>query len=350
MKIGCISSSVFKLPISNYGGLEALVWQRAKGLAELGHQVTLFAPDGSTCPGCDVIPIGPAGQWNERDCYGRYWQYLPNFDVIIDDSWNKHSVMLKMEGRLKAPILQVMHAPINTMMQELPPVEKPCFVCISQDQADHFEALFSPDKHQKNRVLAKVAYNGCDVRNFYKRMDVPRTNRYLFVARFSYIKGGHIALDACQKTDSEIDLVGDTTITGEPEYLIQCQRMADGLKRKIIGGVSRGETVYWYSQARAFLHPNKHFREPFGLAPVEAMACGLAVAAFDYGAMRETIKHGETGFLVDTEEEFVDLLKSGQLDGIKRENCVEWAQRFSIENFVKRYDELVHEAVDGGGW
>ena len=49
------------------------------------------------------------------------------------------------------------------------------------------------------------------------------------------------------------------------------------------------------------------YREPFGLAPVEAQLCGMPVIAWDNGAMRETIKHGETGFLVKTQQEMEDL-------------------------------------------
>lgn len=153
MKICVISSSVFKIPVAGYSGLEHLAWLQAKGLAELGHEVALVAPEGSTCPGVTCIPTGPEGAWDEKLSYSKYWHFLPQFDAIIDNSWQKWSYKLKQEGKLKAPVLGVTHAPVNTMMQSLPPVEKPCFVCISQDQANHFEALFSRQ--------ARVAYNGC---------------------------------------------------------------------------------------------------------------------------------------------------------------------------------------------
>lgn len=347
MRIGCISSTVFSLPVSGYAGLEHLAWQRAKGLAELGHDVTVFVPDGSTCPGCTIIPFGAVGQIDERIAFHRTWQQLGNFDVIIDDSWAKFSTLLRIEGRIKTPILQVMHAPVNTMMQELPPFEKPCFVCISQDQADHFEALYSPDKYQRNRVLAKVAYNGIDL-DVYKSLDIPKSDRYLFFARFSTVKGPSIALDVCQKADVGLDLVGDCSITNEPQYLQECQRMADGVKRKIIGGVPRGEAVYWYSRSKALLHTAKHFREPFGLAPVESMAAGCPVACFNHGALRETVVHGETGYIVDSENELVELIRNDAFSQLKPERCREQALQFSIQRMVKRYETLCQEAIEGG--
>jgi glycosyltransferase involved in cell wall biosynthesis len=98
------------------------------------------------------------------------------------------------------------------------------------------------------------------------------------------------------------------------------------------------------------LHLTKLYREPFGLAPVEAMACGCPVIAWDRGAMRETIKHGETGFVVRSMEEVVELIRSGAVHSIKRERCREWAQQFSVSNMVARVEELCVEATTTGGW
>ncbi len=108
MKIAIISTTIFPVPLQGYGGLEAVAWERAKGLAKKGHEVTLFAPDGSTCPGVNVIPFGPAGQIDERMAFAGYpehkegeeikrrasrgyWPELLKQDVIIDDSWCKFS-------------------------------------------------------------------------------------------------------------------------------------------------------------------------------------------------------------------------------------------------------------------
>lgn len=42
--------------------------------------------------------------------------------------------------------------------------------------------------------------------------------------------------------------------------------------------------------------------EPFGLAPLEANACGTAVVAIAEGGVRETIRHGVNGFLVPEDD------------------------------------------------
>jgi glycosyltransferase involved in cell wall biosynthesis len=346
VKIVVISTCVFKVPCSGYSGLEHLAWLQAKGLAERGHSVALVAPEGSECPGVTVLPVAPEGTWDEKLTYSKYWHVLPDADAIIDNSWNKWAYVLKEEGGLKAPVLGVMHAPVNTMYRELPPVEKPCFVCISLDQAQHFMALFSKE--------ARVAYNGVDP-EFYKPLGTPRTNRFLFLARFSTIKGPHLAIEACQKAGVGLDLVGDISITNEPEYLKHCQSMCDGRQIRMVGPASRSECVYWFSQAHAMLHPNKEFREPFGLAPVEAMLCGCPVIAWDYGAMRETIGKG-AGALVKSSEDLVRMVqyydqdKGYGIPPVVRDTCRKWAERFSVEAMVARYEELCQEAIETGGW
>lgn len=344
MKICVISSSVLVSPPPGYAGLEMITWQQAKGLAEKGHKVTLIAPQGSTCPNVEIIQTGPPGQWDERKSYQGYWKRLLEFDCIIDSSWSKWSYILKAEGTLKCPVLGVTHAPVDTMFKELPPgVDKPCFVCISQDQANHFQALFGRP--------ARVAWNGFDAETFYKPLNMPRTDRFLFLARFSTIKGPDIAIEACLKAGVGLDLVGDTSITGEPELYNKCKSLADGKQIRIIGGVSRGECVYWFSQAHAFLHPNKLFREPAGLAPLEAQACGLPVIAWRYGALQESVRE-DTGILVSSMDDLVNAintLKQPMPQEI-RDRCRIWAKSFSVERMVLRYEELCNEAVQTGGW
>jgi glycosyltransferase involved in cell wall biosynthesis len=164
------------------------------------------------------------------------------------------------------------------------------------------------------------------------------------------VKSPDICEDVCLETGTGLDLVGDTSITGEPDYLEKCKRKADGKQIKIVGGVTRGEAVWWYSQSKALLHLTKNFREPFGLAPVEAMACETPVLAWNYGALRETVKDKETGFLVTSEREAVQIIKDGGLDQIDRKKCREWASQFSVDRMILGYERLCVEAIEHGGW
>ncbi len=368
MKVVVVSSSVFSVPLKGYGGLEEIAYLTAKGLAAKGYEVTLVAPDGSECDGCSVWHTGPAGRHDEHSAFKGYkyvqrdannqemkdaegkpiiievmpfWPLLLKADVVVDSSWQKWAYTLKAEGVLKCPVLGVTHAPVNTMWQSPPPVEKPCIVCISEDQASHYRALFNQD--------ARCCYNGVDIHR-YQSLGIPRSDRFLFCARFSSVKSPHLAQEACKRAGVGLDLIGDTSITQEPDYYNQCVAAADGKQIKIIGPSSRGETVWWYSQARALLHPIKTFREPFGLSVVESQLCGTPVIAWRNGSMSEVIKHEETGFLVSSLDEMVDVIKRGSVDRIDRSKCRHHASRFSVEAMVARYEELALEALKTGGW
>lgn len=93
MKIAVISTTVFRLGatgLGGYGGLEQIAWLCARGLATKGHDVSLFAPDESECPGVTIVGIGPERRLNEQQAYSRYWQLLPQFDVVIGlGIWSK---------------------------------------------------------------------------------------------------------------------------------------------------------------------------------------------------------------------------------------------------------------------
>ncbi len=55
-----------------------------------------------------------------------------------------------------------------------------------------------------------------------------------------------------------------------------------------------------WAAADIFVSLADNIQETFGLAPVEAMACGLPVIASDWDGYRETIRHQTDGFLIRT--------------------------------------------------
>ena len=62
-------------------------------------------------------------------------------------------------------------------------------------------------------------------------------------------------------------------------------------------GVSDDALLDRYQQARVVVYAPH--REPFGFVPLEAMACGVPVVAVAEGGVMETVRHEETGLLVE---------------------------------------------------
>ena len=68
-----------------------------------------------------------------------------------------------------------------------------------------------------------------------------------------------------------------------------------GVELRVRTRVSESEPARLYGQARLVLYAP--YEEPFGLVPIEAMACGTPVLAVPEGGIVETVIDGATGFL-----------------------------------------------------
>lgn len=74
---------------------------------------------------------------------------------------------------------------------------------------------------------------------------------------------------------------------------------ADSFTTHFVDG-ARADAPSVRSAADIFTLLSDNIQESFGLAPVEGMAAGLPVVGSDWDGLRDTIVHGETGFLIDT--------------------------------------------------
>ncbi len=92
------------------------------------------------------------------------------------------------------------------------------------------------------------------------------------------------------------------------------------------------ELVALYQKAHAYVHPARV--EAYGLAAVEAAACGLPVIASRVGGLRSVVDDGESGYLLDTFDanEMSQALLELEQDGAKRQAMAR-AARMRAERF-----------------
>ncbi|GAB3445351.1 glycosyltransferase [Massilia solisilvae] len=69
---------------------------------------------------------------------------------------------------------------------------------------------------------------------------------------------------------------------------------------RFIGQKPRGELRYYYGAANAFV--TSPWYEPFGITPVEAMACARPVIGSEVGGIKSTVVDGVTGFLIPSRD------------------------------------------------
>src|SRR5204863_1814580 len=72
----------------------------------------------------------------------------------------------------------------------------------------------------------------------------------------------------------------------------------EGVDDRVVfaGQADRQTLKYYYSAADIFV--STPWYEPFGITPLEAMACGTPVVGANVGGIKFTVRDGETGYLV----------------------------------------------------
>ena len=101
------------------------------------------------------------------------------------------------------------------------------------------------------------------------------------------------------KIAAKVDRVDEAYFRSEIEPLLQAAQASTTSARSTIAA-----RAAFLGEARALLFPID-WPEPFGLAMIEAMACGTPVLAFRNGAVSEVIDEGVTGHVVDSMDEAI---------------------------------------------
>lgn len=207
--------------------------------------------------------------------------------------------------------------------------------------------------HRVDRYLANSSYVAGRIARYYNReatvlhppVDTdfftpdlaPPSSHFLVVSALVPYKRIDVAIDAASGLGVPLDIVG----TG-PD-LARLKSRASG--QITFHGSVEGEALRTlYRRARALVLPAE---EDFGIAPVEAMACGRPVVAFGRGGVLETVVPGLTGVLAGTQtaDAFADAMAS--IDGMSFDAAAirAHAEKFSREAFEEGFAAAVSSLV-----
>lgn len=129
-----------------------------------------------------------------------------------------------------------------------------------------------------------------------------------------------------------------------------------GVATRITFAGRRGREVlkYYYSAADVFV--TTPWYEPFGITPIEAMACGTPVIGSNVGGVKFTVKEGETGYLVppNDPEALADrlkhLLSNPQLRNLFGRQAIRRSQEhFTWQKVTSAVAALYEEVLSGAG-
>ncbi|MGW2639078.1 glycosyltransferase [Streptomyces sp. NPDC001348] len=318
------------------GGQNVYVAQVARQLARRGHEVVVYTrrddprlPDRVTTPdGVKVahVPAGPAapipkdellpcmaefGAWLARE-----WASEPP-DVVHAHFWMSGTAALAGARDLGVPVVQTYHAlgtvkkryqgPADTSPADRIAIETAvgreagAIIATCRDEVTELEAMGLARRN------ISVVPCGVDPEEFSPVAGSERERRpprrLLTVGRLVPRKGFDRAIRALADVpDAELLVAGgpeQALLAAEPEAerlwaIAEEYGVADRVT--LLGGVSREAMPRLMSSADLVLSLPRY--EPFGIVPVEAMACRAPVVATAVGGQLDTVVDGRTGVLV----------------------------------------------------
>jgi D-inositol-3-phosphate glycosyltransferase len=333
MRIAMVSEHASPLAAiggADAGGQNVHVLELSSALARMGHEVTVWTrrdddalPDAVPVrPGVVVrhVPAGPARPVHRDDLV----PYLPAFMRVLDDAWTAdppdvvhgHFWMSGMVALAAAggrfPVVQTFHVLGSVKRRhqgadDTSPDGRVRAELAVARQADRVLATCTDEVFELARMGAPrrrmtVVPCGVDTTEFTPDGPVaPRGERPRLVSlgRLVRRKGVDEVIDAMRRVPAAELVIAGGGGPGDPDAarLHACAERAGVTDRvRLAGPVARGDVPALLRSADVVACVPWY--EPFGIVPLEAMACGRPVVASAVGGMQDTVVDQVTGLLV----------------------------------------------------
>lgn len=332
------------------GGQNVYVGQIARNLAAMGYEVDVytrrdseFLPEtGDWVNGVRIInvPAGPASFVAKEellpfmeDFTAFVLRYIKRqrktYDLIHANFWMSGLVACEVKKALNIPFVVTFHA--LGRVRRLHQKEADKFPAVRAEiedrivtEADHIIAECPQDEEDLIRLYnadpAKVTIIPCgfDQTEFWPiskplarvALGLPPEEKIIVqLGRMVPRKGvdnvirGFGKLLKNHNISAKLVVVGGETDDPDPALTPEIGRLKaiaeeEGVAEQVIFMGRRGRDVlkYYYSAADIFI--TTPWYEPFGITPLEAMACGTPVIGSNVGGIKFTVRDGETGYLV----------------------------------------------------
>jgi glycosyltransferase involved in cell wall biosynthesis len=328
------------VPPKGYGGIEWVVASLSDGLAERGHDVTLFATgDSETKARLEyVFEVAPGPTlindiWHDTLHTLHAYRDPSRFDVYhVHSPWSA----LIVPALLGVPTVHTVHGAFTPEIRRLYEAlgDRVRFVAISQSQRARMPEL----------PYAGVVYNGIDVAAYPFRPD--KEDFLLFLGRAHPDKGVLQAVLAAREAALPLVLAVKIASREEEEHWENEVLPVLPPDAVVLGEIGDEEKLNVLSRARAVLFPID-WDEPFGLVMTEAMACGTPVIATPRGSVPEIVVDGETGFIVPVEtyplEAVIAVKRLDEIDPAACRRRVE--QFFGKSAMVAGYEQVFQQIL-----
>ncbi|MPZ13118.1 MAG: glycosyltransferase [Chloroflexi bacterium] len=356
-RIALISEHASPLAIlggADSGGQNVYVGQVARHLAAMGYEVDVFTRrDSRLLPevarwirGVRIfhIPAGPPEYVRKEELFpymGRFTECVlrlctrrqRGYDLVHANFWMSALVASDIKRELAVPFVVTFHAlgrvrrAFQGVADQFPDVRFDVEDRVVRE-ADHIIAECPQDEDDLIRYYnadpsrLSIIPCGFDPAEFWP-LSKPlarvmlgfgtEERLVLQLGRMVRRKGvdnairGFARFQQCDPAPARLLVVGGESDEPDPEITPEIGRLkqvaeAEGVADRVTFVGRRGRDVlkYYYSAADVFV--TTPWYEPFGITPVEAMACGTPVVGSDVGGVKFTVRDSETGYLVPPDD------------------------------------------------
>jgi glycosyltransferase involved in cell wall biosynthesis len=351
MRIAHVAPLHESVPPRLYGGTERIVSYLTEGLVELGHDVTLFA-SGDTRTSAKLVPCRErALRLDPRPHKSEIAAHLSMLAEVRKRAHEFDIVHFHLSHFLHFPFFE--HMPGRTVTT---PHGRLDYVDLAPAY-EHFPRfpMISISRSQRtglaNANWLATIHHGLPVDIYEPTFDTETTEPYLaFLGRLSRDKRPDRAIEIALRSGLKLKLAAKIGDDDRAYFHEAVEPLIDGDRIDYIGEIEEDEKAEFLGKAAGLLFPID-WPEPFGLAAIEAMACGTPVIAWNCGALPEIIDSGVTGFLVDSVDEAVASMP-GLLRLDRRKVRATFENRFSAtrmaQDYVAAYKRLIRAADEVG--
>lgn len=197
--------------------------------------------------------------------------------------------------------------------------------------ADRVDKYIANSYYVKNRIKkyykkdASVIYPPVDTEKI--KPSSKNSDYFLIVSRLVNYKKINIAIKACNNLELPLVIIGE----GPSKKYLQ---KISGPTIEFLGWQSDKNKIEYLRNSRALIFPGE---EDFGIVPVEAMAAGKAVIAFNKGGVKESVIENKTGIFFNelTAKSLILAIRQfiAQENKFDTDVIVRQASKFSQNNF-----------------
>jgi glycosyltransferase involved in cell wall biosynthesis len=147
--------------------------------------------------------------------------------------------------------------------------------------------------------------------------------------------------------NAKLIIAGDGPDRPELESLAAKLDLGDAVR--FLGVVSNADLIDLLNRSHLFI--NASSKEGWGLTVVEANACGLPVIASNRPGLKDSVKHGETGFLVEYgrprafADKALEILLNQELWKSMSAAALHWAQSLTWNRTAGEMEEILRKEV-----